>query len=854
VDELIADFLAEASEGLESLDNKLVELEKNPEDADLIGSIFRVMHTIKGTCGFLGLDKLASVAHAGENIIDKVRNKELKIDKNNISIVLEAIDVIKSIVEQISETGSEPDKDYSDIIKKINDAANSAPIKEKSKVKKVKKVEKKVASSSAKEASIKEDVEDSVVTKKSEDSNDNKVSYNAVQTIRVNVDVLEKLMQIVSELVLSRNQLIQLTRNSQNSEFTIPVQQLNMITSSLQEKIMETRMQPISSAWTKIPRMVRDLANDLNKKIELVMLGKETELDRQLIESIKDPLVHMIRNSADHGLETPDERISAGKPEEGVITLEAYHQGGHIIIKVSDDGRGVNVKKVKDKILQNKLATELELDAMPDVQIMQYIFSAGLSTADKVTGVSGRGVGMDVVKNNIEKIRGMVVMDSTEGKGSVFTIKIPLTLAIMPILIIESSKHKFGIPQINIIEMVRADSVSENLIEEINERKVLRLRGSLLPLIDLSEVLGIANEEQSNNVIHPIVICEANGNQFGIIIDKIQGMEEIVLKPVSKLIESISIYSGNTLLGDGSIIMILDPSGLAKYLKIKDHHSATKITSLADQIHTNKKSSFLTFKSGMSYNAIPLELISRLEEIDASKIEMSAGKPVIQYRGSLMFLTFLPGYKLPKKGIHQVLVFTHNQHILGLMVEKIIDIIEQDIESSLSFEENDLNALVLGGKTVDLVDITQFFHEIFFEDVKIDDIESLSTKDKKAKVLMLDDSPFFRKAFPKILEKYGLEAICAKTANEAIDMLGKADSEFGLIITDINMPDVDGFEFAKICTSDPRFKHIPVIALTSNLDLVSDKEKTKSSGIRACVSKTSYDELIPLIYSLLKIE
>ncbi len=853
MDELIEEFLSETSEGLQTLDNELVELEKDPKNEALLGSIFRVMHTIKGTCGFLSLNKLASVAHAGENIMDKLRNKQLEVNPDIISVILEAMDTIKAIVAYISENGSEPSEDYSKLIKKLNAAADQsnteapAPKPKKAEVSSPPKED--VMPVKIEEAKKIAPQEKEIEQKPAPISNaEHKADHNASQTIKVHVDVLENLMQIVSELVLNRNQLIQLDRTLRDNRFAAPIQRLNVITSDLQETVMETRMQPIGSAWVKIPRMIRDLSKDLNKKIKLIMIGEETELDRQLIESIKDPLVHMIRNSADHGLEIPAERIAAGKPEEGTVTLNAYHQGGHIIIEISDDGRGMNIKRIKAKALQNKLVTEKELNAMTDVQITQFIFRAGFSTAEVVTAVSGRGVGMDVVKNNIEDIRGTVELKSTEGKGSTFTIKIPLTLAIMPILVVETSKHKFGIPQINVIEMVRTGNSSEYVIESINDVQILRLRESLLPLIILSEVLKMPiNQDLPPSANHYVVVCEVSGIHFGLVVDKIYDTEEIVLKPVSKLIKSISVYSGNTLLGNGDVIMIVDPSGLVKYLT-----EAHKITdSLKEQAPTAKPSSFLILRSGKAMKAIPLELVSRLEEIDVTKIEIAGNKPVIQYRGSLMFLAYLdPKYQIPKEGMQQLVVFGSNDHILGLVVEEIIDIIEQDIESSASFEENDLTAIVLGGKTMDIIDINSYFHEVFFAS---SNAKMSLPKDKNYNILLVDDSPFFRKIIPHLLEQRGFKVTCVRTAVEALSSLEEQANYFHLIITDINMPQMDGFQFAQACNENEKLKHLPIVALTSNIEAFNDSDKLKTSGIKACVSKTNQDELIPIIFSLLNI-
>ncbi|MFL5257984.1 MAG: chemotaxis protein CheA, partial [Rhodopila sp.] len=390
----------------------------------------------------------------------------------------------------------------------------------------------------------------------------------AAQTIRVTVDVLEDLMTLVSELVLTRNQLLQLARTQENSPFTVPLQRLSHITSDLQKGVMKTRMQPIGNAWNKLPRLVRDLSHEMGKKIQLTMLGAETELDRQVLEMIKDPLTHMVRNSGDHGLESPAERRAAGKPETGSIVLNAFHEGGHIILEVSDDGRGLSVDRIRAKALANGLATEAELAAMSDGQIQRFIFRPGFSTATTVTAVSGRGVGMDVVKTNIEKIGGTIDLKSTPGQGTMFTVKIPLTLAIVSALIVEAAKERFAIPQISVVELVRARrdgnaADGESIIERINDTPVLRLRNRLLPLVSLTELLELGVEQTDDTAAH-IVVAQVGQYMMGIIVDRVFDTEEIVVKPVAPILRHVTMFSGNTILGDGSVIMILDPNGIAR--------------------------------------------------------------------------------------------------------------------------------------------------------------------------------------------------------------------------------------------------------------------------------------------------
>src|SRR5579864_3673889 len=524
MDDLLSEFLTETNESLSVLDIELVKLEQNPNDPELLSNIFRLVHTIKGTCGFLGLPRLEALAHASENVLGKIRDGELPVTPSAVTLILESLDSIKSILATLEATEAEPEGDDAGLIARLNGLAGGAvvPAVKVAKEKKPPKVEQAApvpAPVAAPPAPIVAELpkpepkaheldpgedephaEPTHPARAGEDagkeSKESKESLVAAQSIRVNVDLLENLMTMVSELVLTRNQLLQILRSQKDSEFGAPLQRLSHVTTELQEGVMKTRMQPIGNAWAKLPRIVRDLSHELRKKIDLQMHGAETELDRQVLEMIKDPLTHMVRNSADHGIEMPAERAAKGKPEAGTVTLNAFHEGGHIIIEIGDDGRGLDVERIKQKALSTGLATEAELGAMTDQQIQQFIFKPGFSTAAKVTSVSGRGVGMDVVRTNIEKIGGTVEMKSQRFKGSTFTIKIPLTLAIVSALIVECAGERFAIPQISVVELVRAAANSENTVEWLNNAPVLRLRDRLLPLVSLQELLKLGKRQE----------------------------------------------------------------------------------------------------------------------------------------------------------------------------------------------------------------------------------------------------------------------------------------------------------------------------------------------------------------------
>lgn len=701
MEELIVEFLTETNESLGELDTALVQLEQNPNNKDLLSKIFRVMHTIKGTSGFLNLPRLGSVAHKSEDLLGLFRDGKLQANPAYISLILQALDRIKMILAQLETAGKEPEGEDSDLIQRLEAACNGeatdipapAPVAASQAdaldegVPAVPAAPEAVIAPSTQAPSAEPGV--------------------AAQTLRVNVDVLEDLMTLVSELVLTRNQILQVARSQKDNELSGSFQRLNHIVSDLQDGVMKTRMQPVGNAWSKLPRIVRDISNDLGKKIDLEMQGQETELDRQVLEMIKDPLTHMVRNSADHGIEKPADRLAVGKPETGKIFLNSYHEGGHIIIKITDDGRGLPLEKIKKKILQNNLASEVELANMSPQQIQQYIFAAGFSTAEQVTSVSGRGVGMDVVRTNIEKIGGSIEMNSVEGKGTTFLIKIPLTLAIVSSLIVGIDNERFAIPQLDVSELVMVTPGGQNKIETIDEAPFFRLRGRLLPLICLRELLGFPAREDIRTRF--IAVVHVGSYSFGIIVDRVFDTEEIVVKPVSSLMAKQSAFSGNTILGDGQVIMILDSGGILKTagitVKATDAYQKNVEADLQDDKAVKP---LLLFLAGdQNLKAVPLQHVARLEEIELEKIEYAGGKKVIQYGDQLMPLHLYDPttMKIPQSGKRPVIVFSTKEGFSGLIVDRILDITTHKGDYQINSEGALVGSAIVQGRTTDIINL-----------------------------------------------------------------------------------------------------------------------------------------------------
>lgn len=904
MDDLIQEFLTETQEGLTELDADIVNLEQNPNDADLIGKIFRIVHTIKGTCGFLGLPRLEKLAHHGENVLGRFRDGDLKVTPEYVTLILESFDRIKLIINGIEETGQEPDGDDLDLIEKLDVVYESTcgsvePEKGKPNVADVSEIEGKSpkdmttddldalfdADNAKRRAEKPEPAVDPTPTtapatdnnlEKKQTANDDKKASSSA-SLRVNVQVLEDLMTTVSELVLTRNQLLQILRSQVDSEFSAPLQRLNQVVSELQEGVMQTRMQPIGNAWGKLPRIVRDISVELNKKINLDMRGQDTELDRQVLDLIKDPLTHMVRNSGDHGIELPEERVKSGKPEQGTISLNAYHEGGHIIIEISDDGKGLNLDRIKEKVLANGLATAEELEEMPDQRIQQFIFHAGFSTAEKVTSVSGRGVGMDVVRTNIEKIGGTIDLKTVEGKGSTFTIKIPLTLAIVSALIVEVSGQRYAMPQISVQELVRTSKNSDHRIENIKGTPVLRLRDRLLPLVNLGSLLNVSDvgvqiEESSGDDIENadaevqesaddnyIIVTQVGAYTFGIIVDKVFDTEEIVVKPVSLILRHIEMFAGNTILGDGSVIMILDPNGIASVmgeLSVSEQDDLDKAMLEDNGGELDRKISLLVFKAGEGApKAVPLSLIARLENIDVSKIEKSSQTFVVQYRGQLMpLIPFQDNMNLKDTGSQAVLVFADQQNTMGLLVDEIIDIVEEHMDVQLGSENKGLlGGAVIKGTATDVIDVGYYLGRAKKDWFHASQTSYMDGKQgDRRRVLVVDDSPFFRNMLGPMLKVAGYNVVSADGPGQAVDLCEKGEF-FDLIISDIEMPDMNGYDFAQIVKSeDSPWRDTPIMALSSHAS-ANDIDRGLKSGFDEYVAKFDRDTLMDKISKTLSL-
>ncbi len=703
MDDLLTDFLTEVNEGLPELDNAVVELERQPGDKQTLSLIFRHVHTIKGTCGFLGLPRLERVAHAAEDVLGRLRDGKMQATSVVVDHVLAALDRIKMIVDELGRSGREPSGDDLALITGLELIAEGHLPKGTGKpdVRPETVSARAVAMPPLDTPSAPEVATEPVTELAAQPTTGSNDQGFTAQTIRVGLEALEGLMTLVGELVLTRNQLLQLSRSQTDGPLVAALQRLSRLTSELQDSVMKTRMQPIGQAWNKLPRLIRELTHDLGKQIELDLQGADTELDRQVLEQIRDPLTHIVRNAADHGLETSDVRIKAGKSAAGRITLKAFHEGGHVIIEVSDDGRGLDLARIRAKAIAQNLATEQEIASMTDAQIQRFVFMPGFSTAAAVTSVSGRGVGMDVVKTNIERISGDIELRSVAGEGTVLAIRIPLTLAIVPGLIVAAAGQRFVMPQLGVVELVRVGNRGSAIeIGRIGGAEILKLRDRLLPMVDLASLLEL-RAERSTDAEHIVAVMQAGGTMFGIIVDEVFDTEEIVVKPMAPLLRHLTIFGGNTILGDGSVAMILDPSGIARTIGFS---GGSQITEAPVAAATGaRRTPVLLFQADEEIKAVALDAVARMELFPCSAVEHCGGVAMVQYRQQLMPLVSVASRFGEHR--HPVLVFEDGGRRIGLMVSGIVDIVDIELTIELgSGRPGVIGTAVIAGKATEVID------------------------------------------------------------------------------------------------------------------------------------------------------
>jgi len=835
--DIIKEFLIESNENLARLEGEIVELEKRPRDPELLASIFRTIHTVKGTCGFLGFSILESVTHIGENLLSMLRNGEIALTPHLTSLILETVDAVKCELRSIEGNGSESGETYPDLKARLT-AACSGEIA-------VPVVDAVVAAAVEVSAEVSTPISEVAVLEVTAADVAPKTSSVTDATIRVDVGLLDKLMNLVGELVLARNQILQFNSRQDDATLNGTAQRLNLITTQLQEGVMKTRMQPIGMIWNKLPRVVRDLATSCGKQIQLEMDGAETELDKSIIEAIKDPLTHIVRNSCDHGIESPAERVRNGKPAQGRLMLRAYHEGGQVNIEISDDGGGINAARVKKKAVEKGLLRPEQAERLSERETINLVFMPGFSTAAAVSNISGRGVGMDVVKTNIEKIGGMVDLTSRAGEGTTVKIKIPLTLAIIPGLVVNSGGERFVIPQVSLLELLRLEGeVGRKQIERIHGTPVYRRRGHLLPIAYLNEVLQLPDASRNSEVLN-IVVLQAEDRQFGLVVDAIQDTQEIVVKPLGKQLKGLTSYAGATIMGDGKVALILDVLGVGQRSNVltESHDAVRSGTSKKDQAHEQCQT-FLLFRAG-NYErlAVPLSLVARLEEFPTSRIERADGKLVVQYREQLLRLTSLAGVLDPSNtsltevpNPVQVVVFAEGERMAGLMVDQILDIHDESIRIRKRGDRAGLSgSAVIGGKVTDFLDLPAVLRTADSNWGPGVSPQSVA----RATVLVADGSAFSRGLIRNYLELAGHPVVEAENGSDAMDKLGRLT--VSAVVTSLAFTSGNGKKLVEQMRSQPSLSRIPVVALCNTPE---EMRAGEGGPFDACVDRFDRETLL----------
>lgn len=853
----VDEFVAESDEIVERVSKSLQQVESGQYGRDTIDGLYRDIHSLKGSAYLFSFANLGALAHAMESSLEKVRNATHAPSGPLLDALFKSLTVIEALVKQIKSNAGDGDSAgvIPDLARSLAEAAES------------------LAAPVPAQAPVMSQAQASAQARVPEDAPPG--GAEAASSIRVPVALLDNLMTLMGEMVLVRNQVLQFSGKSEDREFLSMSKRLNLVTSEIQGEMMKTRMQPIGNVIGKFNRVVRDLSHELGKNITLNLSGSETELDKSLLEAIKDPLTHIVRNSCDHGIETPELRRAAGKSATGTLSIRAFHEGGQVVIEVSDDGKGLHKDVLLRKAMEKGILTPAQAEKLGEKQIFDLIFAPGFSTAASVTNLSGRGVGMDVVRTNIERIGGTVDLASVTGAGTTIRLKIPLTLAIVPALIVRCGEGKFAIPQVKLEELVRVDQSSpESRVETLHGVPVYRLRGNILPLVDLNQVLGQAPDvgteaawKRSEGILN-IAVLNAESCSFGVIIDEIQDTADIVVKPLSRLLKSLQVYSGATVLGDGAVALILDVMGISKVAGIhqRDSKGAAEAERVPGSGRSLESQDYLLFRlNSPTKHAIVLGYLHRLEEFPRAQVELSGTQRVIRYGNVILPLISANeklGYGPVKRDPAQnalrdtlaVLVIERAGKLYGIEVDEILDTFSSAVELDPAFSKhpgifgnlNTSDELIVVVNPFDLITLA------FPEEAPAEPASTPAAAPRQsARVLLVEDTVFFRKAMKTVLEKSGYEVVSAGDGQEALEILNRGDHAFDVIVSDIEMPHLNGFQLAMQVRKHPVFSKIPMLAISSRADNEHRREGAKA-GFDMYLEKLKPSVLISSVAELVQ--
>lgn len=953
-DEILQGFIEESLEHLSDIENDLLAIEEAGAniDEDLVNKVFRAAHSIKGGAGFMGLATIQDLSHAAENVLGMIRSKKLIPTPEIINVLLIAADALQSMIEDIQNSNGVDISSHLTPLNAIADGTFSQAVAEPMEISISEPEETKTPeqlltidteeghlvenSASLKIPEPEEEfeegtepppqtqsqpipsVEPPVSSATGTDKSKQAPPAKAEASLRVHVSLLDSLMNLAGELVLSRNQLLQTIGSDDLRNAEAVGQRIDLITSELQEAIMLTRMQPIGNVFNKFPRVVRDLSKQLNKTIDLTIVGKDVELDKTIIEAINDPLTHLVRNSVDHGIEKPNDRKKAGKNETGLVILKAYHEAGQVVIEISDDGKGLDGDALAVSAVNKGLITSEQAQVMSDKEKVNLIFLPGFSMAKEVTDVSGRGVGMDVVKTNLDQLGGNVDIISEKGSGTTISIKLPLTLAIIPCQIIETDGERYAIPQVNLEELLRipAGQVKER-VERVGDAEVVRLRGVLLPLIRLADVIGIkrtyydpstdemksdrretifdrrgkdsplfnSGSESDNNPSNDqykrprsiidrrsaassalnIVVVSTGSMKYGLIVDRLQDSEEIVIKPLGRHLQQCKGYAGATIMGDGRIALILDVSNLARMAHLTSIDGSDRASEVAKAAEaeikaTLDKQSLLIFKnSEIEHFAVPLNQVERIEKIKRSDIEDLGGKRIMKYRGGSLSLICVDDLAMVQPiADHEsllVIVFNIAKRPVGLLAIGPIDAIEvsADIDDTTLSQPGIMGSIIINNQTTMLVNVFEMVQTLFPQWFEEQDKYEIEDKDdgEFPTILIAEDSKFFRNQVKGYMTEVGYNVIEAEDGVEGWNQLMEHGDEISMLVTDIEMPNMNGFELTQKIRDNSQFTELPIIALTT-LASAEDVAMGKAVGVDEYHIKLDKERLMVSVHDYIK--
>lgn len=860
---IVAEFVIESNEHLADVEGQLLSMEAAGAnfDSDAVNCVFRAVHSIKGAAGFLGLAKINDLAHSLENVLNRMRNRELAPNSQIIDLLLRATDLLRSLINAIGASREDEHDNYDikpfvvalDYLHEMGVCPNQAvqpatatPIETP-------------AAATAPVASTAPVAVPNLVPAEVASSHE---PAAADANIRVPVGVLDRLMNLAGELVLSRNQLLQALNASTQAGLDTIAARVDQVTSELQEAIMQTRMQPLAHVFSRFPRVVRDLSARLGKHVDLHIHGKEVEVDKSIIEAIGDPLVHLIRNSLDHGIETPDVRLARGKKGTGTITLEASHQAGGVNIVVRDDGAGIDAAVLRAKAISKGILTAEQAAALSDREAVELIFHPGFSTAEKVTDVSGRGVGMDVVKSNITRLGGTIEINTTLGKGTQIHVKLPLTLAIIPSLIVHSGNQRFAVSQSSIHELVRVKSHEiATRISRIKGADVLRLRGRLLPLVRLGQVLGLQDAAEVNESRGLDVIVVETGNaRYGLVVDGLHDSEEIVVKPLGQHLKSCICLAGATILGDGEVALILDVGGIASFVHLSKSADEEGDAQQQQRSASSETQPTLLFTNHASETfGIPMAVIRRLERIRTDQIDTVGGRQMLEYDShSLPLITLeehIRAQPRPEQHWLYVVIFEFNGTELAVIVPTLNEIrdLPTNIDARTFREAGVIGSVVVDKQAIRLLDVYELAAKAYPQLAQPTAKTTVNQREaaRHYRILLAEDSGFFRSQVIAFLESKGYEVVGCEDGQEAWETLQDADPPFDLVLTDIEMPNLNGFELCERIRDSESFNTLPVIALTS-LAGEGDMERGLEVGVNDYQVKMDRDRLLATVARLLK--